>query len=435
MQPDMSDTTLDTLLQQAEIDAERLVAVLRMLVSVGLGSFLFLAITPRIPEAAEQVLARQWTFAFGTVCCYFLLGLLTWLAVRRGLFRRWMVWPTAAADAIFVVVSVWLSMRNAGVPGDATFVFPSIWLVPVVLGFAILRFNPRVMALVVALLVGGIALLVVTGAGQGGDLALVRVWRFLSPPPNAMRLGMIAMAGILLIVAAQRARTLLARSIDGALRSANLTRYLPAQLAPRLAAGGLDELRRGQHGSMGVLFIDMRGFTTWSQSRAPEEITALMTDYRTRIAKVADDTGGLIDKFMGDAAMILFETGEDPGKAARACIDCATGLAEALRGWNRERVQSGDVPVAVGIGAHWGEVFSGVVGGQDRLEYSVFGDTVNTAARLEQMTKTEGMEIILSDDLLNAAGRGREGWTALGGVEVRGRVGTVDLWGRPPGPP
>lgn len=431
------DPTLTRLLTEAEIDAERLVALLRMLVALSLGAFLFLAITPDTPEDSQSLLARQWIFAVVTVASYFLLGLVTWGAVRRGRFRRWMIWPTATADVLFMVISLWLSMRNTGMMGDATFAFPSVWLVPMVLAFAVLRVSPAVMAYVVALLVAGIGVLISLDAGQLRAVTQsdAPVWLFLSPPPNLMRLGMVLMAGVVLVVAARRARRLLLRSITEARRSANLTRYLPAELAPRLAEGGLDALRQGTRTDMGVLFIDMRGFTAWAQGRPAQEVTALMTAYRARIAAAARQSGGIIDKFMGDAAMILFAPGDDPARAARGCIACAEALSQTMAEWSRDRLAGGADPVRVGIGAHWGAVFAGVVGEDDRLEYSVFGDTVNVAARLESLTRDKDMEIVLSRDLLEQAGAAEPpapGWQPLGAVAVRGRQGTVDLWGRPP---
>lgn len=426
-QPDLSQ-----LLSRAELDAERLVSQLRMAVAAGLGLFLWITVSPAQNSVAPvlHILKLQWIYAAGTVGCYFLLGLLTWILSCRQLVRIWMIWLTATVDVLFVVASVWLSMQNTHLTGDAVFALPSIWLIPMVLSFSVLRVNPKVMAYTVGLMVIGVGFLISIEAGQMRGLYEGPVWMFLSPPPNLMRLVMIGLTGVVLYVAARRTQRLLHSSIDAALRNANLTRYLPEQLVPRLAQGGLDQLRQGRRHTVGVLFIDMRDFTGWSENRAPQEVTALMTDYRDRISLVSDQTGGLIDKFMGDAAMIVFERDDDPQAGARACVDCAVALAGSMAAWSRDRVTHGKTPVQVGIGAHWGEVFTGVVGSQHRLEYSVFGDTVNAAARLEQMTRAEGMEIILSGDLLDAAGDAGTGWDSLGDVTLRGRSHELRLFGR-----
>ena len=423
------DPDLNLLLHKAELEAEAVVARLRVFVGLGLGLFLTLVVNPSEAEARDSVLARQWLYAAGTIAAYLVMGLVTWAALWRGHFRRWMIWPTATIDVVFVVVSVRLSMENTGIGGDAVFVLPSIWLAPLVISFGALRVNPRVTIYIVVLMVLGMTRLISIGAGQSdGDRA---VDLFLSVPPNVMRLTMLALAGVVVIVAVRRARALLTRSISGALRSANLTRYLPAQLAPRLATGGLNELRAGRRTQMAVLFIDIRGFTRWAQDREPPEVTELITEYRGRIARVVDETGGMIDKFMGDAAMILFE-GE---RAAARALDCAEGLLAEMDEWRQTRERAGETGLAAGIGVHWGEVFSGVTGTPARLEYSVFGDTVNTAARLEQLTKGQGMALIASAALLEAAGAepARGGWAALPPELLRGRRSGLALFGKAQG--
>lgn len=340
------------LFHQAELKAEGVVGLLRMLVAVGLALSFVAAVLSRSMPEDSAVLARQWLYAGATMGAYFTLGLLSFLAQRRGWLRLWMIWPAAAADCLFLLVGVWVGMVNTGLPGGHAFVFPSVWLAPVVLAFGALRFNPGVQAFIAVLTVGGMALLIGLPPGSGfvprsGSAAL-----FLSFPPNAMRVAMLALAGAVLVVAAQRTRRLLLRSITEAQNAANLTRYLPAQLAPRLAAGGLDELRRGSRKQAGVLFIDLRDFTRLSQGMTAEELSDFATEYRRRVTGAAQATGGILDKFMGDAAMIVFEEGDDPPAAARACVDCAFRLRATIADWSQVREAAGAPPLHAGIGLH-----------------------------------------------------------------------------------
>ena len=419
------------LFRQAELRAEGLVGLLRMLSVAVLGLSFFLAgHDAAAPEGAE-LLTRQWLYAGTMMAGYFGLGVLAWRGYRRGWLRSWMIWPAAAADCLFFLYGVWMSMVNTGLPGGHTFVFPAVWLAPVVLAFGVLRFNPGIQAFIAVLTVGGLALLIGLPPGEGfvprsGSAAV-----FLAFPPNAMRVAMLGLASAVLVVAAGRTKLLLLRSITEAQNAANLTRYLPAQLAPRLAAGGLDELRRGRWQQAGVLFIDLRGFTRLSQGMTAAELAEFATEYRRRITDVAQQTGGIVDKFMGDAAMIVFEEGDDPAAAARACIDCAFRLRAAIADWSQAREAAGAAPLRAGIGLHWGSVFGGVVGTPDRLEFSVFGDTVNAAARLEQETKRLGADILASRDILALAGQDSDGapWDIAAETELRGRDGLLRLRG------
>ncbi len=428
-----TDCGLNTsrMFRKAEIRAERLVALLRMAIAVGLGFSFFLAVRT---QDAEQIpeLIWQWIYASAIMVAYFILGLVSWVINQRGYYQPWMAWPSASADCLFVLGGVWLSLSNVSLPGNFAFVFPSIWLAPLVLTFGALRFNPWLQAyLTVILVLGLFGVMQFAPPGVPGPRAQ-SISLFFASPPNYMRLAMLALAGLVLVVASVRARAVLLQSITETQHSLNLRRYLPSQLASRLAEGGLQELRRGKHQPMGVLFIDIRGFTGWSQHRQPHEISEFMTQYRRRISKVANATGGIIDKFIGDGAMIVFEGEPDAQAAANACVSCAERLDMEMSDWSQLRAAAGEDPVRVGIGLHWGQVFSGVVGDPDRLEYSVFGDTVNTAARLEEMTKECNTSIVASLDILRQAGLGTtpDGWKSLGKTSVRGRSGTVELWGR-----
>ena len=394
-------------------------------------SFALVAADTDLP-AQTKVLELQWFYATAMMAGYFILGALAWWGFRRGWLRIWMIWPAAAADCLFFLYGVWISLANTGLPGGHAFVFPAVWLGPVVLAFGVLRFNPGIQAFIALLTVGGLAYLISLPAGDGfvprsGIAAL-----FMGFAPNVMRVAMLGLASAVLVVAALRTKLLLLRSITEARNAANLTRYLPGQLAPRLAAGGLDELRRGRWKEAGVLFIDLRGFTRLSQGMTAQELSEFATEYRRRVTAVARATGGILDKFMGDAAMIVFEAGESGEEAtASTCVDCALRLRVEISDWSRARVAAGAPPLRAGIGLHWGPVFSGVVGTTDRLEYSVFGDTVNIAARLEEETKRLDADILASCDILRMARQDREAppWNMAAETELRGRDGILRLRG------
>lgn len=425
----MKTKSLDTvLLQQAEVKVERIIAVLRIGVAFCLlCAFLFLV----HGEGADQPYLRvQWILAFATLVSYFLLGGLSYWLAATGRFRRWMVWPAVTLDCVFMLLNTWAGLTNTGLPGELTFLLPPTWLVPVVLGFAVLRFNPYLQAYCGALLVAGLAYLTLWQPQEITPFIAERVRNMVSVEPNMVRVIMIAMGATVLVVAAYRTRKLLHSSIADAQARANLTRYLPAQMADQLAKGELSELRQGRQQDMVVMFVDIRGFTQWSEGRAPEEVGAYISEFRRRVQAAVRHNGGMIDKFIGDAAMILFEGAE----AATHALNCVDEILKQMQGWSEERRGVGRNPVRIGIGLHLGEVFSGVVGDVDRLEYSVFGDTVNTAARLEELTKSAGAGVIASAAVLDSA-PAREGWSALPPVHLRGRSQGLEIFGRELVPP
>ncbi|MEX0302583.1 MAG: adenylate/guanylate cyclase domain-containing protein, partial [Leisingera sp.] len=368
------------LLRAAEVEAERIVALLRVAVSAGLLAALVLAVDA-VQTVDQDYLWHQIGLAASMLLAYMAVGVLSFAAIRRGVFRRWMIWAAVSADGCFLFLNSWLSLLNSGLPGDAVFVMPATWMAPLVLAFGVLRFNPLLLGYQVALIAAGFIWLVFWEPAAVSAAAAQRVQLALATPPNLMRVLMVSLAGLVLVVAALRMRGLLHRSLEEARQKANLTRYLPAQMAGRLAGGGLEALQEGRQQKMAILFIDIRGFTNWCEGREPQEVSSLITGFRARVEGVAGCTGGLIDKYIGDAAMVLFE-GE---RAAARALDCADGLLAEMKDWRLEREQAGEAGLDAGIGVHWGEVYAGVAGTPARLEYSVFGDTVNTAARLEQL--------------------------------------------------
>lgn len=419
------------LLEEAELRAERSVSVLRIIVALGL--FLVLALSIGLPpEELEGFLKRQILIALSFLLVYFLLGCLTLWMARSGRFRRWMVWPVVTFDCLFALANTWTGLENVNMPGALTFLLPPTWLVPVVLAFAVLRFNPYLQAYSVVLVTAGLAVLIFLVPNEPTPDLELRLRHLVEVPPNIARLAMISLSGLVLVVAAAALRQLLHRSLIETQTRLVLTRYLPARLAERLQGVGLENLRSGQRQKMGVLFIDIRGFTSWCETKDPSEVGAFVTAFRDRVEQAARRSGGLIDKFIGDAAMLLFEG----DTAARQALDCALDLSNEVAEWSNEMELLSGLPVRVGIGLHWGEVFSGVVGTEDRLEYTAFGDTVNVAARLEQLTKELDVEIIVSEAAAFQAALAIEedtqappGWRRLPPIVLRGRSDEIVIFG------
>ena len=417
----------NALLKKAEVEAEQVVSLLRIAVALGLLAMFFLAVKGS-NSSPENYLRRQWFFAVATMSSYLLIGVISLWMARSGRIRGWMVWPLVTVDCLFMLVNAWAGLANTGLPGELTFILPPTWLVPVIFGFTVLRFNPFLQAYCIVVIAVGLMVLSLWQPEEVTPFIVERAQILLSGPPNIIRVTMIVLGGLVLVVAAWRTRRLLHRSIAETQQKANLTRYLPSQLTNRLAVASLDDLRRGERQNMGVLFIDIRGFTRWSQDRDPQEVGRYITDFRSLVQGCVDAKGGMIDKFIGDAAMVLFE---GPNGAASA-VDCATRLLEEMDDLAQSARTAGVDPVTAGIGLHCGDVFAGVVGNTDRLEYSVFGDTVNIAARLEKLTREVDMPVVASAAVLAEAGAepARNGWTALPPVQLRGRSSGVAIFGR-----
>jgi adenylate cyclase len=167
-----------------------------------------------------------------------------------------------------------------------------------------------------------------------------------------------------------------------ALVLSNFQRYFSPDLAKQIAEHNEDVKLGGAKRDVVILFSDIRGFTTMSEHMDPDDLAHLLREYFTEMVEIIFRHGGTLDKFIGDAIMALwgapFGTEDDADKAMRAAIDMQRKLTELNEHWK----QSGQKPIAIGIGINSGQVFAGNIGSQQRLEYTVLGDAVNTASRL-----------------------------------------------------
>nr|WP_281399881.1 adenylate/guanylate cyclase domain-containing protein [Microvirga zambiensis] len=195
---------------------------------------------------------------------------------------------------------------------------------------------------------------------------------------------------------------MLERAVRETTLRVTLTRYLPRELAPILTDQSFASLRQGRRIPVTLLFVDIRASTTFGETMEPAQLAVFITSFRRRVIRAASRHGGVIDKFTGDGALILFGVpGARDGDAQRA-LACGQTLLSLIERWNAKR--GFNPPVRLGIGIHTGDVFCGVVGDESRLEFTVVGETVNIASRIEQATKAAGCELLASQEAVMAAG-------------------------------
>jgi class 3 adenylate cyclase len=180
-----------------------------------------------------------------------------------------------------------------------------------------------------------------------------------------------------------------------------LGKVVSPEIAHELLARGVE--LGGEERQVTMLFSDVRGFTTLAEGRTPREVLALLNRYLTRMSAVVERHGGVVDKYVGDAVMALFGAplahDDDADRAVATALDMVTALAEL----NRELAAEGLPPLAIGIGVHGDRVVAGNMGSTSRLNYTVIGDGVNLASRLEGVTKLYGVPVVVSADTAAAA--------------------------------
>ncbi len=170
-------------------------------------------------------------------------------------------------------------------------------------------------------------------------------------------------------------------------------RYVSLEIAEKIMKSGKVNLA-GEEIQATVLFSDIRGFTPLSEKLPPVELIRFLNEYFTYITKPITENKGVINKFMGDAVMAIFSPVFGVEDHQAAALRAALGMREALKAFN---AQGRHPEVFFGVGVHSGGLVAGNVGTVERLEYTVLGDTVNVASRIESQTKTAATQILLSE--------------------------------------
>jgi adenylate cyclase len=216
------------------------------------------------------------------------------------------------------------------------------------------------------------------------------------PPPDAAELRVLSRFG----APANVRLACQLRPPPGEYRVAPL---LPAGAQPSDAYSGT-KLSLGGERMIAVMFVDLRGFTAFSEKRLPYDVVFILNRYFRAVGQAIEDAGGRVDKFIGDGVMALFGLDVDGARAARQSLDAARRIALAIGDFNESLTGEIDEPLRIGIGIHAGPAIVGDLGHGRATTLTAIGDTVNTASRLEAQSKDFAAQLVVSQDLLDLAG-------------------------------
>jgi adenylate cyclase len=207
-----------------------------------------------------------------------------------------------------------------------------------------------------------------------------------------------------------------------------LSRYVDRRVAEELIKDKQSLKLGGVRRKVTVLFSDIRGFTTISESAAAEEIVDLLNDYFSRMVHIIFAHGGTLDKFIGDAIMAVFgaivQHEDDTARAVQAALD----MRRELKEFNAERRARGKFEIQTGIGLGLGEAISGNIGSDQRMDYTVIGDAVNLSSRLEALTKDYEQKILISESVYEDV-KHLFPFVQLEAVTVKGKTQASKIYG------
>ena len=351
--------------------------------------------------------------------------------------RWWLPWVFATFDVGLFLHCVMRATLTYDIALDSLLAAPGIWLFAVYLAIAAIRHQPGLIAYYSALLLTGLIFVYVLApgaaipvAGAGGAISNT------SDRTNDSVQMVVAAAHVLsLIFVAWRLKLSVARSAAERHARRNLSRHFARKVVDRLMALPTHSNVLHQH-MAAVMFVDICGFTSLAESAPSQQLVDLIVEFRARVARIVDANGGLVEKFMGDGMLIVFGAVEPSPDDARSAVNCALEIRRDLLGWQTKPLSLGLPAIGIGIGLHFGMVHSGVLGSDDRVEFTVVGDTVNVAARAQQKANALGGWSVLSESVLAAAqidvGSLQGEW--LQAERLRGKRREVRLYAIPPIP-
>ncbi len=383
-------------LRSAEIRAERLSSAVRVLVLLTLvGVF-----------TNVDIDHHHETHAAISLSVYGVVTIAALFVAWRQFYHPSLSYLWVTIDVALVATHLLLLVQVLELPHAMAYSIPASGLLYFVLVHTALRFRAGLAlyaaALFVALLEGGRLFL-----GSSGEIAST-LWQRTHDEPflaqHVLPLSILSLTAFVLWALGRETRRMLTRAIDQASRVANLSRFFSPAVADRVAAAASQDGGHGERLAVAILFVDMRGFSRIAQELSTEQLVDLLVEFREAVTAPVFELGGTVDKFVGDGALIVFGSPDPQPDAAARAIKCGHRILEAIADWSHRRSTLGLTPIRAGIGGHYGEVFAGVVGSGAQSEFTVIGDAVNVAERIERVTRLQDVDFVASDALLSAAG-------------------------------
>jgi len=405
--------------------SEVLISVIQLLIVAIFG--LLYMISPKTFSDDVAFAPVPWVLS-----AYLLFSLLRFtLAIKRRL-PDWMLYLSAIADIGLLMGLIWSFHLQYEQPASFYLKAPTLLYVFIFISIRALHFDPRfVIATGFSAAVGWTLMVLYVLFSDPGDPMITRNYiEYMTS--NSVLIGaefdkiisILIVTGVLAL-ALRRARKLLFDSVIEGSAARDLSRFVPEAVAQQVIRSEEGATTgKGEVNETTIMFTDIEGFTSISETLAPEQLIEALNEYFTLISKPIDECGGVISQFQGDAVLATFNVPKPDANHASNAVKAALGIQQVLKG-----TLFGDgTPFNTRIGINSGSVVGGLVGSGDRVGYTVHGDNVNLTARLEQLNKDYGTRIIISEQTRVLIEPGEYEFRALGEVSVRGRQQPVRIY-------
>jgi adenylate cyclase len=203
-------------------------------------------------------------------------------------------------------------------------------------------------------------------------------------------------------------------------------KFIDKKLAEKILSD--KDITKGKKKNVTILYIDMRDFTKFTEENSPEEVVSTLNEFFTIAVNSIKNYGGIIDKFIGDAILALFGAIEEAGDEPEKAVSAAKEFINKLEEFNKKRAQQSKPEIKVGVTIHIGEVIVGNIGSEEKQEFTVVGDAVNTASRMQLYNRQFNLPLLISKEIAERLDKNKFKTKFISSVSIRGKKSTVDLY-------
>lgn len=347
---------------------------------------------------AGGVVQEDYSFEFDVLVIYGIFCLVRLGLAYARLLRPWMLYLSVIADMFLLMGLIYSFHYKYAQPAVFYLKVPTLLFVFLFIALRALRFEARfVLFTGLTAIAGWIGLILYALDGRGGpanptdDFVEYMTSNAFLIHAEADKIIAILLTTLVLALAIARARNLLVQAVSESTAAQDLSRFFDPGVAARIRGAAMSiRAGEGELRDVAILTVDLRGFTRLSTELPPDEVMKVLQDYQSRVCPLIAEAGGSIDKFLGDGILASFGAVMPSDTAAADALRAADAVMAAAAAWRERRRAAGLPPLEIGLAVASGRVVFGAVGDGERLEFTVIGDAVNLAAKLEKHNKEEG---------------------------------------------
>lgn len=421
------------LLRQSDFQAERLIAILRMVLS----SALFIGVSGlllNLDSAGLTARRFELVFLLFGAAAYFTLGVVNFYFSNPKRFKFWQSWLFNALEVGLLGAQLYIDVHDPATPSLTALASPLLLVVTLVLAIQALRYRLElhIFTALLLLVVCAVVTFHAPLVGEPWSNAVAEEMRILySPPPNVMRFVILATLALVVGTAVYRSRRLVLRVAKEVEDADNLRRFLPGELSADLSDEALRDLRTPQKRDVAILMMDLRRFTEMTETLGTSQIAEVLTWFRGLVIDAAEQHHGIVDKFVGDSAMLIFDRQSSPEKSVSDAIAAFRRVVDGVNRRNGDTAPNSN-PIDLAAGIHRGSALVGAFGDDRRLEFTALGTPVNVASRLEAYAKQQNLQLVISASSIDSGDQNFCEFTDHGEIPVRGLSEPIRVLGLRP---